>query len=396
MKTTMSSRERMLTAIGCGEPDHVPLWFRWVGLGNEETYGEKAEPRWEKWKDAQYRIKALLEMGLDESVLVHAPSGSEGAARLIETRCWRVNESGNRYPLLVKEYDTPEGPLRQIVRVTDDWPHGDDIPLLGDHNVSRCVEHAVETEQDVDKIKYLFAPPSAYEIAQSRERALVAKAFAEEHQVLLEGGFISLGDVAVWLCGVERVALWAVDRPDLLRRLLDIIFEWGKPKVEFLLDSGVDVVKHRAWYEIADFWGVSGYRRFLKPLLSKEVEWVHQAGAKFRYVLSKSVSPLLDDFLDLGIDALFGIDPVQDDVDLDRVKRRTRGRMCLYGGLNSAVSMREWEPDEISRAVGQAIEALAPGGGYVLSVVDSMYSDARWENFVALVEEWRRLGSYPI
>lgn len=373
----MTSRQRMLKAIECGEPDHVPLWIRWA-LGDWETYGEKADPRWKKWEN-----KDLLEMGLDDSVIISPPSG-EGVA----TRCQRVSKPGERYPLLVKEYYTPEGPLRQIVRVTDDWPHGDNVPLFSDHNVPRCVEYAVETEQDLEKLNYLFVEPSADEIAQFRERSLAAKRFAEEHKVLFEGGFISLGDIAVWLCGVERVALWTIDRPDLLQRLLDITFEWLKPGIELLLESGVDVLVHRAWYEIPDFWGLSGFRRFLKPLLTKEVEWTHQAGAKFRYIMTKSISPLLDDLIDIGINALLGVDPVQDDVDLFEVKRRTQGRICLYGGVNSAVSMREWHPDEIRRAVDNAIEALAPGGGYVLSVVDAMFSDARWENFIAMVEQW--------
>jgi len=103
--------------------------------------------------------------------------------------------------------------------------------------------------------------------------------------------------------------------------------------------------------------------------------------------MTKSISPLLDDFIDIGIDALHGVDPVQDDVDLHEVKRRTRGRICLYGGVNAAVAMRQWDQDDIRRAVDRAVEALAPGGGYVLSVVDAIFPDARWENFVAMVEE---------
>ncbi len=33
MRTTMTSRERLLCAMACEEPDHVPLWNLWRSEG---------------------------------------------------------------------------------------------------------------------------------------------------------------------------------------------------------------------------------------------------------------------------------------------------------------------------------------------------------------------------
>ena len=220
--------------------------------------------------------------------------------------------------------------------------------------------------------------------------------FAGEKQVLLESYYVSLGDAASWLLGPENLIYACHDDPGLVEELLEIIWGWLVGRIEILLEEGVEIILHQAWYEIPDFWGVASYRRFLKPWLKREAEMVHQAGAVFSYIMTKGIMPLLDDFLEIGMDVLWGADPVQGEADLPLVAEKLRGRMCVWGGMNGAVTLGKGTPDDARVAVEEAIRVLAPGGGFVLFPVDQIEPGTPWENIEAMVERWRELASYPI
>jgi hypothetical protein len=102
--------------------------------------------------------------------------------------------------------------------------------------------------------------------------------------------------------------------------------------------------------------------------------------------------PLLDDYLEAGIDVLIGIDPVQGAyTDLVAIKKKTAGRICLWGGVSGAVTVEMGEKEEVRAAVRQAIETLGPEG-FTLSPVDNITVDAprTWQNIEVFIDEWKR------
>lgn len=382
MKYTQSSRERILCTIGHEEPDHIPLWSLWT-----------ADFLPSRWQDPTKRVPEVLELGLDDSLWLSPPWGKSLEVR---TRCWMERPAGSRYPLLMKEYDTPKGTLRQVVKRTADWAHGDDIPIVSNMNVSRGVEFLVERRDDLPKLAYLFTELTASEIETFREEAEAWRRCADKHGVLLEGYTIGPGDCAIWLCGVTSLALKIMDAPDFVEELLALLLRWQLRRTELLLDVGVDTLVYQAWYEMPDFWSLEPYRCFLKPIIGCNVDMAHQAGVPVTYILTKGVMPLRFDFLDMGIDSLWGVDPVQDDADLATLKQDIGDRVCLWGGLNSFVTLGRGTPDEIRTAVTEAVHVLGPGGGFVLMPVDQIFDDTPWESVMVMIERWREIGAYPL
>ena len=45
---------------------------------------------------------------------------------------------------------------------------------------------------------------------------------------------------------------------------------------------------------------------------------------------------------------------------------RLQGRLCIWGGMNGAVTLGEGTREDARNAVEEAIRVLAPGGGFVL------------------------------
>jgi len=307
-----------------------------------------------------------------------------------------VHDPQEPYPLLVKEYDTPAGQLRQVVRKTDDWPYGDDIRLFSDHNISRAKEFPVKGPEDLPRLRYLLCEPTADQIKEFREVAAQLRRDARRLGVVLEGGWTALGDAALWLLGTDALFRMQMEQPDFLAELLEMVCRWELRRMELLLEEGVEVVVHSAWYENRDFWTLKSYRTLLKPRLARLVNQAHQAGALFSYIITNSWQPLMDDLVELGIDSLMGVDPVQGKADLAETKRRLGGRLCLWGGINGAVTLGRGTPEEVRQATEQAIRIMAPGGGFVLYPVDQLIKETPWANVEAMITRWREIGSYPL
>ena len=390
MRTRLTSRERLLCAMRREEPDHVPLWNLWRNLDVPFKYGSQTE-----------RAEAVLGLGLDDTLLLQPPLNKTehyDANRVpgVDIRVHRVHPDEERYPLLVKEYDTPAGTIRQVVRQTGDWPYGEDIRLFSDHNVSRSKEFPVKGPEDLPRLQYLLAEPTADQLDEFRRAAARLRVDAQRLGVLVEGGWTALGDAALWLLGTESLLLLQMDQPEFVEDLLELVCRWELRRMELLLDEGAEVIVHSAWYESTDFWTPRNYRRMLKPRLRRMVDLAHQSGACFSYICTTSWQALMDDFLDLGFDSLVGVDPVQGKADLAATKHRLGGRMCLWGGVNGALTLGQGAPAEVRQATDEAIRALAPGGGFVLYPVDQLVRETPWANVEAMIERWREIGSYPI
>jgi hypothetical protein len=386
----MTSRERMLTALSGGEPDHVPCAFMiFAALRNRcSTYREF--------------IHRQLEMGLDAFVGLEAwahDRGTEhrdvpglGVAYAPDTqiRTWRSEEPDGT-ALLHKEYATRAGTLTAEVRETPDWPYPGQVPIFDDFLVPRSRKFLVETPKDLPALRALFAPPTAEGVREWCEVARDAKAFAEDQGLLTTTGWGVGLEVSAWLCGMQNTIEMAIDRPDMLAEFVEIIGDWNCKRMEAAVEPGVDLFIRRGWYEGTDFWSPSLFARFVLPSLRREAKLAHDAGARFGYIMTSGSIPLLDLMMDAGVDVLIGVDPVQGKgTDMSEMRRRTAGRMCLWGGVNGFLTVELGTPEAVRREAQEAVRQLGPAG-FILSPVDNVTADTpkAWENVEALIGGWR-------
>jgi len=125
--------------------------------------------------------------------------------------------------------------------------------------------------------------------------------------------------------------------------------------------------------------------------LKAEVDLAHDNGAKFGYICTTGLEPMLDYYLEAGIDVLIGLDPIQGTkTDMARIKAKADGRMCLWGGVSGAVTVEMGSEEEVRSAVRRALCSLGPRG-FILSPVDNITIDApqTWSNLEVFLDEWR-------
>ena len=384
MTAVLSSRERMLTALECREPDYVPCCFSEFQILRQRCADERE------------LLDRQLAMGLDVVVEVpQLPVRHDPRVRVTET----VREDpGEQYPVLRKEYSTPAGSLRAEVVKTPDWPWGDHLPLMDDFVIPRAKKFLITASDDLDALTYVLGRPTQEDVTGLAERYRTAKALAAERDLLTMACYGMVGDVACWLAGIRPVTMLAIDNPSFVDRFLSIIEEWNSRQMELMLRQGVDLLVRRAWYEHADVWSPSLYQRFILPGLRRDVAQTHAAGAKLGYLMSCSSLPLVDMMIDAGVDVLLGVDPAQDrTMDLAALKAKAAGRMCLWGGVCGYLTVECGTPEDIRDQVRQAISTLAPGGGFILAPVTNVRedNDRVWRNLEALITTWRDLRGGP-
>ena len=335
----------------------------------------------------------MLALGLDDIVKLSPPWS---ASPEVWTRSWIEERPDQRYPLVVKEYHTPKGTLRQVVQRSSDWTLGNDAPFMHLDSLGYGIEYLIKDRSDLPKLPYILPEPTAADISVFREEARRLRRLADQHQVLLEGHEQGAGILAVHLCGQMNLALMVADDPGMVEELLDYLCRWDLRATELLLDAGVDTLVYDGWADMPDYWSLEPYRRLVKPVVKPHVEMAHQAGVPFTYWLDRGVMPLRQDLLELGIDSLWGVDPVQDSADLPVLKREIGGRVCLWGGINGAITIGHGTREDIREAVTRAVSILGPGGGFVLLAVDQIFDDAPWENVLVMIERWKEIGDYPL
>jgi uroporphyrinogen-III decarboxylase len=388
----LASRERMQRALGVQDVDHIPCCFMSFAALRR------------RWGDDAYKVvQAELDMGLDSMLFIPAAPRSQRPhhpdlrglpvrpAPEVQVREWREVVPGGS-DLLHKEYHTPAGTLTTSVSLSDDWPHGDHIPFVDDFQIPRTRKPLITGEADLEALRYLLRAPTEDDIASFQQETRQATAFAREKGVLLAGGWGVGMDMASWLCGLQDLMVMQRTQPALVAGLLEIIHRWTLQRMEVVLAAPVDLYIRRAWYEGCDFVLRGFYRQAILPRLKAEVNLAHERGAKFGLICTSGTRPLLDDYLEAGIDALIGVDPVQGTyTDLALLKERLGGRVCLWGGVSAAVTVELGDEKEVRAAVRDAIRGLGPTG-LVLSPIDNITVDTprSWRNVEILIDEWQK------
>jgi len=413
----LTSRERLLAAIRHEKPDYVPMYcwcfgfpappqLRWERNGHEVAHWYTMRLEFihtlpERWtvEDDFERVLRWFGLGVDDVLEVSLPPGIHPEVRV---RDWKEPPTqAEPHGLLCREYETPVGPLRHVVRRTEEksgpgWVvQPEHVPLVEDMNIPRGVKHLVTGPEDLPKLRYILREPSPDQLAAYRERMKLVRRFAQQHEVLVQGWGPLGMDGTVYFCGVEGAVMAAMTQPDFFQQMIDIIDEFDRRVTGMMLDvGGVDLFVQRGWFSALDFWSPPLFRQFVSPKLKELAEIVHQAGNLFGYTMTRGASTMAEDLLAAGVDLLYYVDPVQDKTDLTEVKRRFRGRLAATGGVDSAAILRGGSKTEIRRAVHTAVQQLGPTG-FILAPVDGLFPDTPWSSVEAMIEAWREVRDIP-
>ena len=140
------------------------------------------------------------------------------------------------------------------------------------------------------------------------------------------------------------------------------------------------------------------FRELIKPIMKRMFDFFKErTPAKRFFHTDGAVYPLLQDFVDLGVEAL---NPVQVSAagmgDTAKLKREFGSSLAFWGAVDTHRVLPYGSPAEVREEVRRRIVDLGPGGGYVLCSVHNIQPEVPPENVVAMFDAAYELGRYPL
>jgi uroporphyrinogen decarboxylase len=130
------------------------------------------------------------------------------------------------------------------------------------------------------------------------------------------------------------------------------------------------------------------YRQMIKPFHARYVQVIRQyTDARILNHVCGSIVDLVEDYAEIGIDALNPMQVSAAGMSPQNLKARFGGRMAFWGGIDSQHVLPEGSPDDVRQAVRATLDTMGLDGGYVLGAVHNLQDDVPAANVWAMLDE---------
>jgi uroporphyrinogen decarboxylase len=383
---TMTSRQRVLTALDHRQPDRVP-----IDLGGNQTGIHK------------FAYQALVaHLGLAEEIEIM--DAVQQLARPSEAVLQRFHVD-TRYIAAGAASDWKGGIVQQRRdgRLWHDlvdefgvrWSMPDDQPFYMD------ITHHPLADATLDDLRAYPFPkgddPGRF--AGLRQRALELR--HETPYAVVSGISGVVYEICWYMRGLERWFMDMLQQPEFCEALLDRTLQFWLDWFRVFLDEVGDVVDVIMIGD--DLAGQKGplfrpdfYRRVVKPRQKRLVQYIRsRSRAKIWYHTCGACAGYIPDLLDNGIDILNPVQISAAGMEPARLKAEFGDRLVFWGGAIDAQHVLPLaSPEEVRRHVRQNLEVWKPGGGYVFNNVHNIQAAVPPENIVALYDAAYEYGFY--
>jgi len=117
---------------------------------------------------------------------------------------------------------------------------------------------------------------------------------------------------------------------------------------------------------------------------------------RFMYHTDGSVAPVIEDFIEMGVDILNPIQTSAMGMDTFVMKETYGDRLCFHGAIDVQQMLPFSTPEEVRYDVAKRIYDLGRSGGYILSTCHDIGEDVPPKNVIALFEAAEEYGRYPL
>jgi uroporphyrinogen decarboxylase len=128
------------------------------------------------------------------------------------------------------------------------------------------------------------------------------------------------------------------------------------------------------------------YRRMIKPRHKAIANAIKRHGKPVLFHSCGSVYALIQDLIEVGIDALNPVQVSAADMDTERLKREYGRELTFWGGIDTHRVLPTGTRAEVREEVKRRIDHLHENGGYVLCAVQNIQPEVPPENIVAMYD----------
>lgn len=132
------------------------------------------------------------------------------------------------------------------------------------------------------------------------------------------------------------------------------------------------------------------YRRFAYPYVTQLVADLNAKHVKLAYHICGNSTPIIKEMVSTGATII----EIDQKADMQACKEAARGKSTLLGPIDPSEIMANGTPDMVTEKCRQALEILAPGGGFILGPGCALPATTPDENIDALIESAKIYGRY--
>jgi len=358
----MNSRERVRRALlrNIGQPDRAPIQFdlcRQLTDHFGKELGIIPDYALSYYEDLTYRISAneiRTKMGSDVVVV-----GGTIAAGFVPK------------------------PVEGDITQNEFGMHMKPTPLYME--VVKCPLDHANSVADIDAYDF----PDAN--AQGRfEKAKRDIARYKDEYFIIGDCELSVFELAWHLTGMEKYLMgMALDEP-WVEALVDLVEKWTTDLALNLVREGVDAIwlgedlgsqtstllSPAMWRDKYKY----RYVRMIKKLKAVNPDLLiimHSDGA---------VAPLLDDFIEMGIEVFNPVQPNVPGSDPQELKDKYGDKISFFGGIDQQELLPKGDKDEIIAEVKRRIDIFAKNGGYLVAPAHIIQADVAPETVKLLID----------
>jgi uroporphyrinogen decarboxylase len=141
----------------------------------------------------------------------------------------------------------------------------------------------------------------------------------------------------------------------------------------------------------------AAWRRLVKPRYARLIARIKaKADVKVLHHSCGSIVPIIGDLAEIGVDVLNPVQPRARDMESGKLKAEYGSIICFHGGIDVQHVLPFGNAEDVRQEVRKRIQALAPGGGYILAASHNIQADVPVDNVLAFFEAAQEFGHYPI
>ncbi len=347
----MTSRERLLTALGNGRPDRLPCQVHgWIDY-YLSCYLDGID-----WYQANERF------GLDYAIYV-SPDYIYDDADLVNWQTERKklgkDASGNQH--WEESIITPQGTLHQA----------------GAYNeiTGWTTEYLLKNEQDFEIWNEFYPVPVEADLSAVRQ----AHERVGDHGIIRSHPF-SPGQGSPWqsfctLVGTEDAIFMALDKPGFVHHALDSILNKTLTVTAMWEGTAADMVETDGGAGSNTVISPAMFEEFCLPYDQKQNEAFHRIGLKVVCHLCGGVMHLLELVVATGADGLETMTPpsIGGDCDLAQASQQVGNKLFFIGGFDQNQGFEHGTPEKARELVLECFEATKDHAGYICAPSDHFF-----------------------
>ena len=254
------------------------------------------------------------------------------------------------------------------------------------------------TADDLDDFKW--PNPESIDFSLIEKYAQTARNLYEgtDYVICAEHPVYGIFEIGCWMCGFDDYLIKMAIDEDYIKKFSERYLKYQRTVSEYYYkevgpyihytSSGDDFATQASLFLSPDM-----FRKNIKPYFKERVEFTKEmTEAAFLHHSCGNVHDIIDDLIDSGVDILNPIQPTNEMMNPEKLKREFGDKIVFHGGLDTQDVLPFGNEKTVKVAVEKLISTMNRNGGYMFAAAHNIQPDVPPENVIYMFEAARKAG----